>query len=74
MRSPICHDLTRALVPREVLAGPIMVEEAETTTVVLPGSAVALRDDGFLGITPEGVSPPAATATPACPETQRSQR
>jgi N-methylhydantoinase A len=45
-----------------VLAGPVMIEEAETTTVVLPGSVVTRRQDGFLAITPA----PGAAALPRC--------
>ncbi|QRG06057.1 hydantoinase/oxoprolinase family protein [Xanthobacter dioxanivorans] len=40
-----------AMVPGEVFAGPAVVEEGESTTIVLPGDTVALSPSGHLVVT-----------------------
>jgi N-methylhydantoinase A/oxoprolinase/acetone carboxylase beta subunit len=68
-----CPVLAReGLEPGRVLAGPAMIEEAETTTVVLPGSVVTRRHDGFLAITPAPAALPQREAVAA--PTERNTR
>ena len=38
----------RALVPGETLEGPLIVEDPDSTTVVLPGDTVRISDSGHL--------------------------
>jgi N-methylhydantoinase A len=70
-----CPVLAReGLEPDRVMAGPVMIEEAETTTVVLPGSVVVRRHDGFLALTPARAAAELPQRETAMPRTERSSR